>query len=99
VPVLGLIATWVPWLPIMDRPIFSFYAVATLPFMIIAICLIFDGVWQRLPSPRGRYSVWLAGGALVTAVVIAFWYFVPIWIYQVIPYDAWHHRMWFNRWI
>jgi dolichyl-phosphate-mannose--protein O-mannosyl transferase len=99
VPVLGLLATWVPWLPIMDRPIFSFYAVATLPFMIIAICLIVDRARRRFPSPRGRYGVWLAGGALVTAVVIAFWYFLPVWTYQVVPYDSWHHRMWFNRWI
>ena len=99
VPVLGLLATWVPWLPIMDRPIFSFYAVATLPFMIIALCLILDGVWRRVASPRGRYGVWLAGGALLTAVVITFWYFFPIWTYQLVPYDAWHDRMWFSRWI
>lgn len=99
VPVLGLLATWAPWLPIMDRPIFSFYAVATLPFMIIALCLVIDLARRRLPSPRGRYAVWLAGGALATAVVIAFWYFLPIWTYGLLPYDAWHDRMWFNRWI
>ena len=99
VPVLGLLATWVPWLFYTDRPIFSFYAVATLPFMIIAICLVLDGAWRRLPAARGRYSVWLASGVLLTAVVIAFWYFLPIWTYQTIPYDSWHDRMWFGRWI
>ncbi len=99
VPVLGLLATWAPWLPIMDRPIFSFYAVATLPFMIIAICLLLDLARRRLSTPRGRYSVWLAAGALLTAVVIGFWYFYPVWTFGILPYDAWHDRMWFDRWI
>lgn len=99
VPVLGLLATWVPWLWITDRPIFSFYAVATLPFMIIALCLFVDLGRRHLVSPRGRYSLWLAVGGLMTAVVIGFWFFFPIWTYDLIPYDAWHDRMWFNRWI
>jgi dolichyl-phosphate-mannose--protein O-mannosyl transferase len=83
----------------MDRPIFSFYAVATLPFMIIALCLFVDLARRRVPSPRGRYGVWLAGGALATAVVIAFWFFYPVWTYEILPYDAWRNRMWFDRWI
>ena len=99
VPVLGLLATWAPWLPITDRPIFSFYAVATLPFMIIALCLFVDLARRRVASPRGRYGVWLAGGALATAVVIGFWYFFPVWTYEILPYDAWRDRMWFDRWI
>jgi dolichyl-phosphate-mannose--protein O-mannosyl transferase len=98
VPVLGILATWVPWLFVLDRPIFSFYAVASLPFMIVALCLAFD-LSRRHLTPRGRYGVWLAGGALVTAVVVGFWYFFPIWTYDLIPYDAWRDRMWFSRWI
>ncbi len=99
VPVLGLLATWVPWLPITDRPIFSFYAVASLPFMIIAVCLFIDVAWRRVTTPRGRYGVWLAAGGLVTAVVVAFWFFFPIWTYDLLPYDAWRDRMWFGSWI
>ena len=99
VPVLGILATWAPWLPVMDRPIFSFYAVATVPFMIIALCLFADVARRRLTTPRGRYSVWFAVGALVTAVVIGFWYFFPIWTYEILPYDSWRDRMWFDRWI
>jgi dolichyl-phosphate-mannose--protein O-mannosyl transferase len=99
VPALGILATWVPWLPVLDRPIFSFYAVASLPFMIIALCLALDLARRRLVSPRGRYAVWLMGGTLVTAVVLAFWYFLPVWTYDLLPYDAWRDRMWFSRWI
>jgi dolichyl-phosphate-mannose--protein O-mannosyl transferase len=99
VPVLGVLATWAPWLFTMDRPIFSFYAVATIPFMIIGLCLFVDVARRRLSTPRGRYSVWFAVGALTTAVVIAFWYFFPIWTYEILPYDSWRDRMWFDRWI
>ncbi len=99
IPVLGLLATWAPWFPVTDRPIFSFYSVATLPFLIIAICLFVDLAWRRATSPRGRYGVWLACGALLAAVVVAFWYFLPIWTYELLPYDSWYDRMWFERWI
>jgi dolichyl-phosphate-mannose--protein O-mannosyl transferase len=99
VPVLGIVATWVPWLLVTDRPIFSFYAVASLPFMIIALCLSLDLARRRLITPRGRYAVWLAGGALLTAVVVSFWYFFPVLTYDLLPYEAWRDRMWFSRWI
>lgn len=99
VPVLGLLATWAPWLFVTDRPIFSFYAVASLPFMIIALCLFVDLAWRHVRTPRGRYGVWLACGALVTVVVVAFWFFFPIWTYELLTYDAWRDRMWFDRWI
>ena len=38
-------------------------------------------------------------GLFLTAVVVAFWFFHPIWIGKVIPYETWHDRMWFDRWI
>ena len=37
--VVGAGSTWLPWLMYDDRPIFFFYAIATLPFMIIALTL------------------------------------------------------------
>lgn len=99
VPVLGVLATWAPWLPITDRPIFSFYAVAALPFMIIALCLLVDATRRRATTPRGVYGVWLGCGALLTAVVVAFWFFHPVLTGDLLPYDAWRDRMWFDRWI
>ena len=37
VAVVGVLATWLPWLPYDDRPIFSYYAIAMLPFTIMAL--------------------------------------------------------------
>ncbi|WP_187271792.1 dolichyl-phosphate-mannose--protein mannosyltransferase [Aeromicrobium terrae] len=99
VPVLGVLTAWAPWLLFGDRPIFSYYAIAALPFMIVALCLVIDLIRRHVTTPRGVYGVWLGCGMLVTAVVAAFWYFHPILVGDLITYDAWRDRMWFDRWI
>ena len=43
IPVVGVAATWLPWLRYDDRPIFSYYAVATVPFLI-SQCV--TGAWS-----------------------------------------------------
>lgn len=99
VPIVGVAATWLPWFISSGRPIFSFYAVATIPFTIIAISLVVNGLITSASTPRQRYVVWLIAGALLTSVVVTFWYFHPIYTDGLISYDAWRSRMWFNRWI
>ena len=37
--VVGAASTWLPWLSYDDRPIFLFYAVATLPFVVLGVTL------------------------------------------------------------
>ncbi len=98
VPVLGLLATWVPWFLSTGRPIFLFYAVAILPFTIIAIALLVDAVRRTL---RGRARTWfhVGLGLYLLAVVLAFVYFHPIWTDALLSYDQWRARMWFDRWI
>jgi dolichyl-phosphate-mannose-protein mannosyltransferase len=99
VPVLGVAATWLPWFASTDRPIFSFYAVAVLPFTIIAITLVLHALMTMAASPRQRYVVGLVAGGFLVAVVITFWYFHPIYDHSLVKYDDWRDRMWFNRWI
>jgi dolichyl-phosphate-mannose-protein mannosyltransferase len=99
VPVIGLIATWAPWLPILDRPIFSFYAVATLPFLVIALVLVLNAAWASARTPRQRKQAALTVGALIGLATICACYFWPIWTNELIPYDSWHARMWFRNWI
>lgn len=99
VPVIGLIATWVPWLPINDRPIFSFYAVTTLPFLAIALALVLNDAVRHAHTTRQRYFAWLLVGGLVTLTTAAAMYFWPIWTHELISRDAWNDRMWFKTWI
>ena len=51
----------------------------------------------RLPGTG--MSWWLVAGGFMTAVVVAFWFFHPVLTGEIISYDSWHERMWFDRWI
>lgn len=99
VPLLGVAATWLPWFMYDERPIFLFYAVASLPFTIIALALVADGFRRSANTPRTRYLVSATLGLYVLAVVICFWFFHPIYTDDLMRYDDWYERMWFRRWI
>jgi hypothetical protein len=99
VPVVGVLVCWLPWFRFDDRPIFSFYAVAFVPFTIIALCLVIDALIRSGTSPRHRYVIGLTVGLFVVASVVAFWFFHPIYTDDLIPYESWRDRMWWNRWI
>ena len=99
VPVVGVATTWLPWFASADRPIFSFYSVATLPFTIIALCLLVDLGRRRAESVRARGVLAGAVGTLVVAVVALFVFFHPVLTGVLMPYDSWYDRMWFDRWI
>ncbi len=103
VPILGVAATWLPWFMYADRPIFLFYAVACLPFTIIALSLFADRLrlGMRLPTttPRRRYVYAAALGLFMVAVVACFCFFHPLYTDDLISYDDWFERMWFARWI
>ena len=98
-PVLGVAATWLPWFQYDDRPIFLFYAVATVPFTIIAIALAVNALRLRATTPGPRLALAVAVTAYLAVVVALFCYFHPIWTDALIPYDSWRSRMWFSGWI
>src|SRR3546814_7003425 len=54
---MGALAMWVPWEFSDTRPIFSFYASAVTPFMIIAICLAIGHILGRDTGPTLRRTV------------------------------------------
>lgn len=96
----GIIATWVPWLFFTDRTIFYFYAVAIVPFLVLAVTFVL-GLIIGPPdaSPRRRaVGVAIAGGYVLIVVAVAAWFY-PIHVDQLISYDAWRARMWFSSWI
>lgn len=99
VPLLGVAATWLPWFLYADRPIFLFYAVACLPFTIIALALVADRLRLRARAPRSRYVFAATLGLFTVAVVCCFWFFHPLYTDALIEYGDWRDRMWFARWI
>jgi dolichyl-phosphate-mannose--protein O-mannosyl transferase len=43
-------------------------------------------------------GTWVAASILVL-IVIAAWWFYPIWTGEVIPYEQWTWRMWMPTWV
>ena len=77
---------------------FFFYTVAYEPFLILMIVLALSLLLRpgRRPGPRWGSALVLAYAAAVVGVSL---FFLPVWIGDVIPYDQWRWRMWFNSWI
>lgn len=100
VPVIGMLATWLPWMQYEARTIFYFYSIAFLPFMVLALtmCLGVALGESRAPSRRRTIASVVAGLFLV-ATVAAFAFFWPIWTDELITHDAWLDRMWLSDWI
>ncbi len=98
--VVGAGSTWLPWLMYDDRPIFFFYAIATLPFMVIALTLAIGKVigGSKLPSTRRTAGV-IVAGSFVVLVVVNFAWFWPIWTNGLLTKSEWLDRIWFQRWI
>ncbi|MFC5728545.1 MULTISPECIES: dolichyl-phosphate-mannose--protein mannosyltransferase [Nocardioides] len=100
VAVVGALSTWLPWLQYDERPIFLFYAIAILPFTVIALTLTIGTLIgpSRLPSARRTAGV-VVGGAFVILTLVNFAWFWPIFTNQMITHSEWLDRVWFSRWV
>ena len=98
--VVGAGSTWLPWLQYDDRPIFLFYAVVTLPFLVIALTLAMGRLIgsSAVPSPRRTTGVVIAGSFFVL-VLMNFAWFWPIYPAGLLTHAEWLDRIWFARWI
>jgi dolichyl-phosphate-mannose-protein mannosyltransferase len=100
VAVVGTLSSWLPWLQYDDRPIFYFYAIAILPFMVMALTLSIGTLIgpSRLPSTRRTIGV-VVSGAFVVLVLVNYAWFWPIWTNGLLTSSEWLDRIWFSRWV
>ncbi|KAA1419261.1 phospholipid carrier-dependent glycosyltransferase [Nocardioides humilatus] len=100
VAVVGTLSTWLPWLQYDDRPIFIFYAIAILPFVVMALTLSIGTLIgpSRLPSTRRTVGV-VVSGAFLVLVLVNFAWFWPIWTNGLLTSSEWLDRIWFQRWV
>lgn len=96
VPIVGVLATWLPWFFVGSRPIYSFYAVTVIPFSLLGLGMLLGYAYE---SHKWRRLV-IAGiiGLLLISAVVS-WWFWPVWTNEILPYDEWRKRMWFDSWI
>jgi dolichyl-phosphate-mannose-protein mannosyltransferase len=96
----GIAAGVLPWMWYAQRTIFSFYAIAFLPFMVFGATMAVGAILGRADASPTR-RVWGAAvaGTLVVGVVALFAYFYPVYTGQTIPYSDWANHMWLPSWI
>lgn len=96
---LGFAAGYLPWFLMQKRTMFTFYAIAFEPFLILMIIYSLSKFLERNEDgliPRIRlYSVYV----YIALVAINFFYFLPLYIASVISYSSWFHHMWIPSWI
>ena len=96
----GIAGGYLPWFNYQHRTIFSFYEVAFVPFVVLAVTYVLGlGIGGPVVSPRRRQIGLFAAGVFVIASVACFAFFYPIYTAQVIPYSQWQLRMWLPSWV
>ena len=99
-PLVGLAATYVPWLMIPQRTIFQFYTIAMAPFLVIAIAIALRALAGAADAPLHRRQAGQRTIVVSLAVVVAvsaFYY--PVWTGMSVPYPFWLIHNWMPGWI
>ena len=94
---LGVIAGWAPWFPLVTRTKFYYYALEFEPFLILSLVLCLGLVLGPTRASPVRRSVG-AGlvGAYLLCVLLMFWYFYPILAAKTITYQDWWNHIWYR---
>jgi dolichyl-phosphate-mannose--protein O-mannosyl transferase len=96
----GLAAGWLPWFAYQERTIYTFYAVAFVPWVVLALTFavgLLLGPRDAPPDRRLRGAV--IGGGIVVVAVALFAFFYPVLSGELISHAAWVDRMWLSSWI
>ena len=83
-------ASYLPWFAIQERTMFSFYAIAFEPFLLLTLVYLLSKV------PKNRRKIALIFNVII---LVNFLYFLPIFLGLPITYNSWSDRMWFPSWI
>lgn len=102
IPVVGFMASFLPWLAAYDRQMYFFYAEPLVPFTIVLLAVAAGYFYNRgrvVKLPMGEMPI---GRALVMAwlalVVIMYIYFSPIIFGYSIPTPFYNQMMWLPSW-
>lgn len=96
----GLAAGYLPWFAYAERTVYTFYAVAFAPFLVLGLTYTLGLLLgpPQAPPDRRRWGA-VAAGTVVVAAVLCFVWFLPVYTAQLLPYSQWRARMWLPSWI
>ena len=87
----GVAAGWLPWLLYPERTTFFFYTIVLVPFLVIGLAMVADGILAR-----GGLVAVLIIGALIVVVSV---FFLPVWTGLPLPLDQLSWRYWLPSWV
>ena len=95
----GIVAGWLPWFLYQTRTIYSFYAVAFVPWLVLVVvaCLALVLGPADASRRRRRWGAVAVIGYVVLAAAVFAWYW-PVHTAITIPREQWQLRMWFDFW-
>ena len=99
IPVVGVLSSWLPWFAFDSRPLFYFYAIAIIPFSVMAVALCAGWLLGDARAGDRRMVAAIVIGAFLALVAANFAYVYPILTDELLPYPKWLSRMWFKSWI
>ena len=96
---LSLAAGYLPWFAWQKRTVFSFYAIAFEPFIILIIVFVLSKFLEpdeggNIPKIRS-YATY----GFIALIVLNFLYFFPLFTGGIISYSHWSSLMWLPSWI
>ena len=100
VVLVGIAATWLPWMAYPERTIFQFYTIAIWPFLLLALTFALQHVAGAASTVVSRRT---AGQRVVivflaVAVLLSiFWY--PLWSAMQVPYEFYRLHNWMQGWV
>lgn len=98
--VVAIAAGYLPWFAFEGRTIFTFYTVAFVPFIVLAVTYLLGMVLGPLGAGRRRRLIGATvAGGLVAVMIFVFAFYWPVYTAEIIPYDDWRLRMWTPTWI
>ena len=99
IPVVGVLSSWLPWFAYDTRPLFYFYAIALIPFSVMAVALCAGRILGPAGSGDRRLMGAIGVGTFVALVAANFAYLYPVLTDRLIPYPDYISRMWLRSWI
>ncbi len=95
----GFVGGYLPWFNWQSRTIFTFYAIAFTPWVVLALVYALGLILgPSNASPDRRMTGAVVAGTIVILAVMAFGYFYPIYADVPITHGALDARMWWPSW-
>ncbi len=98
--VLAYALQWIPWAG-SPRITFAYHFYVNIPLICLCNTIALQRFWEwgKSAGRHGQNLSVLCAAAYLTIVLGAFVYFYPILTAHPLTWNAWHQRMWIDKWI